>query len=395
MAESVEQTRSLEFSLVASGAFHRVLGRCRLLGQDQLPTWRTAFLLALLAWGAPAAMAVGQTLLRPAYSGWDYFADLTVYTRYVVAILAMVITERLADGRISLLVNQFLGTRLLGEVGRGEFLELAERANRRAGSGAIEGLLLAIAILWSWISFYFVTSISPAGWEAWIVDNEVRTSWAGTLAECLSNPIFLFLMLRWLWRFLVWIILLAGIARLDLRIVASHPDRAGGLSFLAIFPEIFSGLVFALGSVIAASLLKSMSLLAISGPFLWLIMGAWIALVALIFFGPLFLFSAPLYRAREQAELDYGALAHELNLAFHEAWVATGPDPESLLASQDASTVCDLNDVVRSALEMHLVPLSISSALPILLAAATPFLVVVATQIPLPELLQWLVGVIF
>jgi hypothetical protein len=41
--------------------------------------------------------------------------------------------------------------------------------------------------------------------------------------------LFWFLLLRWLWRHAVWGLLLRDLARLELRLVATHPDGAGGL----------------------------------------------------------------------------------------------------------------------------------------------------------------------
>jgi hypothetical protein len=68
------------FSLVAGGPFHKVLRRVGLSGADQLTTWRTATVLALIAWLPPALLAAAQTLLDSSYSGWGYFTDLTVPT---------------------------------------------------------------------------------------------------------------------------------------------------------------------------------------------------------------------------------------------------------------------------------------------------------------------------
>ena len=49
-------------------------------------------------------------------------------------------------------------------------------------------------------------------------------------------------------------------ARLPLQLTPLHPDRAAGLGFLAIYPSIFSGFVFALRWVVASSFLKDLSL---------------------------------------------------------------------------------------------------------------------------------------
>jgi hypothetical protein len=391
----VSKEMPIQFSLVAGGPFHKLLLRLGLLGQDGLPGWRTAFVLALLAWMPPAILAIAQTLLHADYSGWEFFRDGTVYTRYLVAIIAMVITERFADGRISVLVNQFLQARLIAPDARERFMAIVSEADRKASWPLMEGMLLLLALAWSGLSFYFVSMASVSGWEEWVVGGETRLSWAGTAAELVSNPVFLFLVLRWFWRFLVWTLLLARISSLPLRLNAMHPDRAGGLMFLTLFPGMFGGFVFALSCVVSSSLVKSVALLAPSQLFIWFTIGAWVALMALVFLAPLFVFAAPLFRVREQAMIECGRIAQVHHQEFHKVWMTGDRKAEELLGNPDPSSVADINASVQTALDMHIVPLDRAAVLQILVAAAAPFLLFLATQVPIAEVVKWIIGTIF
>ncbi|MFC1778311.1 hypothetical protein ACFL3I_13390 [Pseudomonadota bacterium] len=394
MVNPVSSERPIQFSLIEGGPFHTVLAKLGLLGKDRLPTWRTALVLALVAWIPPAILAITQSLLYADYSGWGFFTDGTVYTRYVVAIMVMVATERFADGRISILVNQFLQARLLDADVREKFRDIVAQADRRVSWSSVEGILLLIALVWSWVSFYFISTVSVSGWEEWTTGGGTQLSWAGTAGELLANPVFLFLVLRWFWRFLVWTMLLAQVARLPLRLTAVHPDKSGGLIFLAMFPAIFSGFVFALSCVASSSLIKSMALLPQSQAFIWFAIGGWVLMMALIFLAPLFLFSAPLYRAREQALIEYGRLAQIHHQAFHDAWVSGGRDTEEMLGHPDPSSVADLNVCVEAVLDMKIVPLDRDAVLQLVVAAFAPFLVFLALRMPLAEILKWILGVI-
>ena len=60
------------------------------------------------------------------------------------------------------------------------------------------------------------------------------------------------LLLAWLWRLLLVVILFARIGRLDLSLVLTHPDRAGGLDFVQALPGAFAPVSLALSAVIAA-----------------------------------------------------------------------------------------------------------------------------------------------
>ena len=97
-----------------------------------------------------------------------------------------------------------------------------------------------------------------------------------------GSSIPLFLILRWSWRHLVWGLLLRDIARLDLRLVASHPDGSGGLAFIGDYPNAFAAFVFALSCAVAAPLAYGMlhggTDLKVWGQ----VMGAWLIVVAVV-----------------------------------------------------------------------------------------------------------------
>src|SRR5262245_53254804 len=228
------------FSLVAGGPFHRILRRLGLIGADQLPTSTAALVLALLAWLPPAVLAVAQSLADGSYSGWGFFTDSTVYTRFLIAIGMMVVTERYADGRILVLARQFRDGRLLSDAHLPVLAEVFATADRRSASAIEEVLIAVAALVWSSMTARYTVALAGSSWEGTMVAGEVVLSWAGEAARFVSNPLFIFLLLRWIWWFLVWTALLLRISRLPLQLTPLHPDRSAGLGFLAIFPSIFS-----------------------------------------------------------------------------------------------------------------------------------------------------------
>ncbi|RWN59381.1 hypothetical protein [Mesorhizobium sp.] len=82
---------------------------------------------------------------------------------------------------------------------------------------------------------------------------------AGWWCLLISAPIFSFLFLRWLWRHHVWgLLLLRDVAKLDLRLTASHPDGRGGLRFIGQYPNVYSTFVFAINCVVAAAIVNQL-----------------------------------------------------------------------------------------------------------------------------------------
>lgn len=383
------------FSLVAGGGFHQFMGRLGLLGEDQLPSYRAAVAVALLAWSIPAVFVILQSLLVGSYSGWDYFEDPTVYSRYLVAIVVMIATERMADNRVSLLIQQFSEARILSGPNRARFAVAVRRADTRTSSRAAELLILLVAFAWSVTTTRIATAVSVESWEAALsADGGTMLSWAGDVSALTSNTLFLFLVFRWFWRLFIWATLLRTTSRLQLQIMPLHPDRCGGLGFLGIFPGIFSGLIFALSTVIAASFYKAIPGIGDSSQLLWLAVIIWLLLVSAIFLGPLLFFVRPLYLAREHSLLEYGRLAHGHHLEFHRKWIVERVPGEDILGSADPSSLSDLNASVQTVHEMHVVPIDKPSLLQMLASAGLPLLVMAALRMPVGDLLKLIMGVL-
>lgn len=384
------------FSLVAGGGFHAMLGRIGFLGDDQLPSFNAALVLAFVAWSIPAFFVASQSLLVESYSGWDYFEDPTVYSRYVVAIVIMVATERMADGRVALLIRQFRDAQILDGPNSSRFSAAVKKADKRASSLAVELFILIVAFIWSVITTRIASEVSADNWEAALsADGGAVLSWAGDASAFTSNTLFLFLVLRWLWRFLIWASLLRTTSLLKLQIMPLHPDRCGGLGFLGIFPGIFSGVIFAFSCVIAASFYKAIPMAGDSSQLLWLAVAVWLLLVSVIFLGPLLFFMRPLYMAREISMLEYGRLAHGHHMVFHRKWITGRARGEDILGSADPSSLSDLNASVQTVHEMRSFPIDRPALAQLLISAGLPMLVMAALRMPVGDLLKLIMGVLF
>jgi hypothetical protein len=385
---------AVPFSLVAGGPFYDVLRRLGLIGADQLPLPRAGFALAVLAWLPPALLAIAQSTVDSSYPGWTFFTDLTVFTRYVVAIWMMIATERYADGRIILLTRQFREARLLSGDAEPAFAAALASADRRSSSRLAELILVVAALVWSGLTAHYSVALAGSSWDGTVVGGQVVLSWAGGTARLVSNPLFIFLVMRWIWRFLVWAVLLYRVARLPLQLTPMHPDRSAGLGFLAIYPSVFSGFVLAISAVVASSMLKELALAKHSPETVWLAMAVWLAIVLVVFLGPLLVFVGPLHALRERALLDYGRLANQHHLAFHRKWIGEARSGADLMGSSDPSSTSDLNASVQVVRELRLVPVDLAAVGQLVVAAGLPLLGVVATLMPLKDLVRWIVGAI-
>jgi len=383
------------FSLVVGGPFYVLLRRLRLTGPDELPTRRAALVLTLLAWLPPVVLAIAQTLADEGYSGWAIFADPTVYTRYLIAVWMMVATERYAESRLMLLIRQFRDSQILPDDVVPSFFRALARADRLSASPVAEGAILVAVLVWSTLIENYIVEQARVTWEGKLVGDAIVLSWAGQATRFLSNPLFLFLVLRWVWRFAVWTDLLLRISRLRLQLAPLHADRSGGLGFLTVYPTIFNGFVFALSCVIASSILKELDFVRHENQSVWWALAGWLAFSQALLLGPLLVFARPLYQARERALFEYGRLASECHLAFHRKWIEETRSGDELLASSDASAISDLNASVEVIRRLRVLPVDRATAVQLVVAAGAPLIAVVLALIPAVEIARWLAGAIF
>jgi len=383
------------FSLVVGGPFHSVLRRLGLTGADQLPTQGAAFALSLSAWLLPALFVIAQSLADDRYSGWGFFTDWTVHTRYLLAIWIMVATERYANDRLVTLAQQFRAAHIVSQADQPAFKSALAIADRRSASALAELVVLVFVLIWSSFIAHYTVALEGRSWDGMDTAGESVLSWAGEVACFFSTPLFLFLLLRWIWRFLVWSGLLFRVSRLSLQLIPIHPDRSGGLGFLANFPGIFSGFVFALSCVIAAAMVKDLRLEEQAAQLVWLALAGWLLMSIGLILGPLLVFVRPLYDLRERALIEYGRLASQHHLAFHRKWIRANRSGDELMGSPDSSSASDLNATIEAVQHLRFVPVDFPAVLQLLIAAGVPLLAVVATQVPLADLVKWIAGAIF
>jgi hypothetical protein len=218
---------------------------------------------------------------------------------------------------------------------------------------------------------------SPAGWWQLLV----------------SLPLLLVFELGWLWRLFLWTRFLWLVSRLDLHLLAAHPDRAAGLMFAGYSIRAWA-LPAATPSVIVAGGIANRIVhqgAAISS-FKFLILGITVCVV-LSFMAPLAVFAGNLMAAWRNAVLQYGALAEQVGHKFERDWLSgTHELPENPLQTQAFSATTDLYQVVANVYAMKFMPVDLISTA--LLASATllPFLPVLLISQPLDQMLNKLVG---
>jgi len=222
-------------------------------------------------------------------------------------------------------------------------------------------------------------------------------SWAATGGEfgfaglwfmCVTRPVFIVLLLGWLWRITLVIVLFRRLSRLALSLVPTHPDRSGGLGFVKKLPSAFFLVTLAVSSVIASRWMHDMvyhdqTLASFKAPFAAFVV-LWSAVVLL----PLLMWAPRLAAMKRLAMRQYGALIGEHGRLVHRRWILREPvPPTELLDAPEIGPVADTAAIYEAVARVSPLPVGKSTLVMVLLPIVLPMLFVVAWQIPIRELL--------
>ncbi len=253
-------------------------------------------------------------------------------------------------------------------------------------------LVLAFSLTWLFQPDYGESAIQAAdtSWLWSVADGTVDLSAAGWWYGLISAPFFLFILFRWIWRFLIWAGFLYRVSRIPLALQPTHPDCAGGLGVLGMAQQTFSIVFVAfttvMSSTIAHNILFEGDTFRASRPEIIVFIVVCIVLI----YAPLLSFAKTMYTARRIGLSQYGALGYRLSDAFFARWV-TGAGSnvgEELKNATDASTMADYGATFDAVRSMRIIPVTLRGVVAVAVALAVPFLPLYLTEFSLLELLQ-------
>jgi hypothetical protein len=195
--------------------------------------------------------------------------------------------------------------------------------------------------------------------------------------------------LGWMWRWFLWTRFLWLMARLNLALVSSHPDGAGGLKFVAHSVRACWPLGLAFGVIAAGSIANAV--VHQDAPLLnyKYLVGEAVAFSVAFISAPLLVFSVPLLRAWRRGVFEYGALAERCGRELERKWINNeATKDENMLEHPDFSTTTDLYGIVDRVHSMRLIPIDITSLVMLGIATMVPFLPVVLMALPLDTILD-------
>jgi hypothetical protein len=238
--------------------------------------------------------------------------------------------------------------------------------------------------------------VDEVAWAATRPESGSGMGFAGWWFTFVARPIFAGLLAIWIWRLLAMWILLVKISKLDLRLVASHPEGAGGLGFLEGSMVAYAPIVLAISVVVAGRWAHDVLYHGVHVAALKPLAVTFVVVMLTQFNGPLLVMGRNLRTFKRARLLEYSALLRNHGDLVYEKWInhedVGTPD---ILAAPKLGPTVDIASIYQLVEKMRFAPIGRWSVMPIAVASFLPMLPVFAIEVPIKEMLGSLAGALF
>jgi len=346
-----EDDKIQEFSLFG-GPLHR-LGRRLALVHNGTNTVRLGLALGLLAWGVLILLALLQGFGNKVFS----LAVIGVHVRLLAAIPLFFVCETWVVPRMAEFIRNIVCSGLVPETELPTLASDIRRVGRMKDSWLAEVLFLLLAFTLPLIETVANLPGRTGNWALILAQAGGRLTLINGWYLMFCLPLFRFLMLRWLWHLGLWWYFLWRVEKLKLHLIPTHSDGAAGLGYLEVVQEHFIPLVLAISAVLSASFAEGIFSGTMAFETLYSLIPMVLLLVAVLFIGPLVMFSRKLWVCRSTGLNEYMAMASRYVHAFDRKWIrdeqASG---ESQLGTADLQSLADLTNSVNAVRGMRWIP---------------------------------------
>lgn len=303
-------------SLMRGGPVHRLLVRIGAV-RPRLKTSQliaivlvaAAFLPLLIASAREGTVLAGRVTI-------PLSADYALLCRLLLAMPLLILVAPQADHLLRAAIRQFSRGCFVRHDQQSLFDGILDRTRRLRDSWLPELVCLLIAVVPVAAMIRAPDLVHLSSWHT----HGGSVSWAGHWFNFVSVPIFRFVGLIWLWRFLLWTWLLWRFSRLDLDLRPPHPDRAGGLAFLGLAQMRFATLAVAGSLLLCGSCINQFLYAGQTFADMRYLLAGYIVGVALLLLAPLLTMTPPMLRAKRHALSKYSILGHRAIRHFDGRW---------------------------------------------------------------------------
>jgi len=198
------------YEIAEGGLLRAVEHALHLARGDRRDWWRCAGFFVLIIYAPVLALGVVWWLATGAWG--STLSNLHTHVRPLITIPLLFLAEPLVDARAQGAGAYVRAARLVSAGSSDDYDSAIARTAKLRDSHVIEIALFALALATSFLRGTYTVATSLFHWA-----NEP------------AIVLYRFLVLRWIWRWLLWGVFLGRVSRLRLSLRATHPDRLAGL----------------------------------------------------------------------------------------------------------------------------------------------------------------------
>lgn len=394
--DALRKLESADFSLVFGGPLFQLWRRARLSDHEGKLSHRRAIAAVLLAWVPLFLLSIAEGRAWGRSVDLVFLKDLELNARLLVALPLLILAELVVHRRMRLVVRQFVEDGLIPDASRTRFgLAIASALRLRNSFWAELLLVVLVYAIGAFVVWRTRLTLDVSSWYGVVVEGQLKLTLAGWWLACVSLPLFQFLLLRWYLRLFIWARFLWQVSRIELRLIPTHPDRCGGLGFLALVRVAFAPFLFAQGVLLAGVIADRIFFGGAKLLEFEIEIAGVVVLMVCVILGPLCLFSPQLEAAEHRGRREYGTLAQRYAREFDHKWLRSGARPgEELLGSEDVQSLADMGNSFAIVEDMRWAPFTLKTVLHLAATTLLPVLPLTLTMFSAQELLDRLVKVL-
>jgi hypothetical protein len=326
-----------------------------------------------------------------------FLQDVAMHARILVAVPVLILIRRVIDIKTSA-VTGYISESMLDADVRQKLLTVQLPWLRKLACSSWTEVVLLLIVASAVISVYHSGVYGglqgvDSDWKFVGRPEENVLSLAGKWAVCISIPFFQFLLLQWLWRYMVWMMLLLHFSKLPLKLLPTHADRSGGLAIVMLAQQSLSFIFVAGSLVISGQLLVHLTNSPDNIMMVQRVAIGYILLSVFLLILPMLFFLGRLVRTKQLGLLRLSMLGTAMSKAFEQEWLNDKPVEQRIEAGLvDPSMAYDYSCMYDQLQQLRVLPVTIRDIISMVVGLALPFIPILFVYYSAAEVLQKILG---
>ena len=376
------------FSLVKGGLIYKLTSIFRRNSKQKRGLMNTALALAIITWVPLAIMALFYGTLIDDDTTISFFEDFVVHVRFLLVIPFLILIEGIVDRTF---INYIKVTdNIIPNNQQERYNRLVATLVKLTNSYIPEIIVLVVYYIAIFTNPDLISSEdSGRNYLTYIGTNTLNM--AGWYNFLIGVPIFLMVMFRWFWRWIVWFYSMIKISFFKVYIDPLHADKMAGLGYLNLVPLTFSFILVAPSAMLSAEIgidiiYNNASFMSYSETILF-----YVFITPIILYLPLFIFMPKLTNARNDGIIEFGDLIRVHNYDYAKKWIDVKQEnDEAILGTMDNSSLADINGSYGPIEEIKIIPADLMAIGRSFIMNVIPYIPLVFTYYSVAELFKLL-----